>query len=601
MNFTAFDANWGQRQGRIAPAGWTPALGAYVFVLGSDVSGWAQSLLDGDYAEVSQAFSLAAVKRIRFSGHVRPPTVALPDNLSGWVFELRVDGTVYASVAIAPGARERSRFDIAADVGTLGAGDHTVAFRLRFFGAAATIYEPEFPGVYVDAVTLDPSTATPQLQNRDPEPGELGAPATGFIKLELADSTGAGVDLAATQVFVDGVLAFTSGAATAGFNGAGSGVSNPFANVARIVLAPVLAYPSLHVVTVRVLSDIVSGGHAIDQSYSFTIADTEGPAVSEAVAIADKVIRLTWGESVVQVAPGGADDALTPANYTLQVLAGKPAVTPTVASVRTVGSSQVELTTDIEMTPGATYLLLVNGVADLFGNVSAGPSNGATFMGYRAPSPEGRVWNWWEWFQGGLAQNDASGDLRRLVAVVQEPWDVELAKLDRFPETLDIDAAPDEWLDLLLYDAGNPFDFAYELEPIDKRRLLDALPEIFRTKGTDPGIIDTIRFFNGIDITITVPSWLGFGALLGNGTLGSDSQSGGTLVLGSSALSDVYHWVATSAVALTEDQLAQMNEIIRFMMRAGTTYEIVQPGAAPTTPDHAVLGISRLNLNFRLH
>jgi hypothetical protein len=80
-------------------------------------------------------------------------------------------------------------------------------------------YELEIPALYVDAVLLDLTPTTPVIINRDPEPAEIQVPIDAAIALDITDLGTAGVDVAATEVFVAGVLAFSGGVFQPGFTG----------------------------------------------------------------------------------------------------------------------------------------------------------------------------------------------------------------------------------------------------------------------------------------------------------------------------------------------------------------------------------------------
>ena len=99
----------------------------------------------------------------------------------------------------------------------------------------------ELPALIIEEV--DEIAAPPRLAliNRDPCPGELALPVDTTLSLELADVGGdpaGGIDRAATQVFVDGMLAFDGSAAASirpGFDGPRAAVTQA-ADMLRVVL-----------------------------------------------------------------------------------------------------------------------------------------------------------------------------------------------------------------------------------------------------------------------------------------------------------------------------------------------------------------------------
>lgn len=605
---TPFNARWGTRQGRIKPVNWTAPLGAYVLCLGDDLPGTTGLLRNGDELDVSQLADFSSLSFVRYLARLRPPST-VPAGCA-WFLDVLLTSivldspvTVIQSLPLLPG-RTRDLRDLGINIGSgstaPGGASSTLTFRLRFT-APTGLFEPELPGVYVDAVALaGPLGLGPVLLNRNPEPNETRVPAGTSVYLEVHAEGSTSIALASLNITIDGAPAVIAGTIQPGFNGGGSSIAAMGAGVA-VTLIPAVPYASLAVSMVRVRANLTgAGGIQLDQTYSFTVADTMGPELTNVVATDQKIIAVNWGEAVLASGDGSSADGLAASNYSLQFIGVPPAVTPRIASVALTSASSAVLTTDIEMTPGAEYVLLVMGVQDLFGNASLAPGNQALFSGFAAQPVPGRRFDIYGFFAGVLQNMDVDvGDLRSFTAVMQEPVNVLLAKLDRFPLLLDPDTAPDDWLDLFLFDAGNPFNF--ELAAVDKHRLLTVLGPLYRLKGTDPGVIDAIRFFLGIEVTITTPSSLSDDELLGVGTLGSTFATGGTLVLGSGALSDVYHFVVHVPVSLTDTQRSQMDAVIRYMMRAGTSYELDEPEPPPTSPNHAVLGLSRLNLNFALH
>jgi hypothetical protein len=231
MALGAFTRELGATQGRIAPQGFSPPEGAFALVLGRDLPGLKQRLAVGDFVEVKQTANFGGVSFVRFSARMRPPT-ALPDGLS-WKASARVDGIEQASARLVPG-RSRDRADLAINVSKL-AGDHELAFRLELTGSAPGPVEVELPAFYVDGVLLDMSAARPAIVNRDPEPNDVEVPIGTAVAFDLVDVGPDGIDLAATEVFVAGELAFASGAFQPGFAGPGSSATAPAPDTLRLV------------------------------------------------------------------------------------------------------------------------------------------------------------------------------------------------------------------------------------------------------------------------------------------------------------------------------------------------------------------------------
>lgn len=100
--------------------------------------------------------------------------------------------------------------------------------------------------------------------------------------------------------------------------------------------------------------------------------------------------------------------------------------------------------------------------------------------------------------------SDESGDLAKFLSIFQTALDETTAEVDRFVQTFDPDIAPEEFVDAMLLDLGNPFEV--ELSLNDKRKLIRALIDIYREKGTAAGIENAIRFLTGVDARVVAPS-----------------------------------------------------------------------------------------------
>jgi hypothetical protein len=206
----------------------------------------------------------------------------------------------------------------------------------------------------------------PAVINRDPEPSEIQVPVSTSIAFDLTDVGPDGIDTAATQVFVAGVLAFSGGVFQPGFDGPGSNATNPQPDTLRIVVDPVAAFVSLQQVPVRVVTRTVGGAFSLDTTWSFRCEDLTAPRVVAAQARALDRIRVSFDEPIQQEDPSASDDALNPARYRITRLSA-PAVDVAPVAVEAVTDSAVEVLTDLVLTPGASYRIEVDGVADLFG------------------------------------------------------------------------------------------------------------------------------------------------------------------------------------------------------------------------------------------
>lgn len=556
----------GTAQGRVQPTGWTASSGDYAFVLGHDLPNQWVKFTVGDFDSISQTADFTGVTFLRWQAHVRPGVT--PVGVT-WDFVAFVDGVECIRRSI---VRELDRSDFALPVGawvaSSGIATHVVEFRVELVGAVG-IYDVELPAVYLDAMVLDTSTTEPVLINRDPSPGEAGVDPALRVRFDLASTGAHAVDIALVDAYVFGTYAVNAGVVRPSFTGScvvsadGLGVSVDYTVSG--------SFNSLDVVDSRVVYP------GFDQSYSFTIADSDGPYATSAVGIEDKLVRVTFNEPVV--GEGG---------YAITLISGVPAVTPAVVSAVAETSNTVLLTLDTEQTPCAVYQVTVTGVADLFGNTGGGS---AQWAGYACAGVEGRSFDLFGMMLRSDRAADETGDLHNFIGCFQEVTSLLLCKIDRFVEILDPDTASERYVDQMLADMGNPFGF--DLTLIDKRRLVQLLVAIYRSKGTDAGIINAIRFFVGVEVTIAIP-WQTAG-LLGASTLS------GTFVLGTGDMATIYSFVINSPVLLTAEQRRRIMLIAKYMRRAPTHFTISEPAAPPSVPDHWALGASRLHSTTLLH
>jgi phage tail-like protein len=183
------------------------------------------------------------------------------------------------------------------------------------------------------------------------------------------------------------------------------------------------------------------------------------------------------------------------------------------------------------------------------------------------------------------------GELRNLLLCMQEVGELLLYEADAFPNVLDPDTAPEAFVDAMLSDLGNPFGFT--LSTIDKRRLAQTLRRMYGQKGTDVGIINAIRFFLGIEVTIERVRASG-------AHLGVDSTLGQEFTLASGALADFYTFIVHVSQTIDDETEARIDEIVAFMRRAPCHWRIEAPSMIDD-PDHWQLGFSRLGVTTELH
>lgn len=444
----------------------------------------------------------------------------------------------------------------------------------------------ELPLLQVDSVlgftvVEDPSNLV--VVNRDPSPAETDIPLDSTIRLELVSFDGNTIALSTVRVWVNGALATSwNGSAlsiAAPFNGPRCSTSHTSPRC-TIVLDPLAGLPSLATIEVVVEASLTSG-FLLREVYSFQVEDRTGPVLLGALALDERTVRVTFDEPVTV--------ASAPA-FTFAAL-GAPAVTPVVESV-SVSGAVMDVLLDTELSPGIEYRVTATGVADAFGNLALDPFRVAEFTGFVPQSPPGRNFDLWSMLPKHNRADDQTGDLRKFIACLQDVATLLLYRVDRYVEIFDYERAPESFVDLILEDLGNPFRFDLTLD--EKRRLASVLVYIYLQKGTKPGLINSIRFFLGIEVT--VDQYLESGMVLGESLLGFDWELGPR---GSFAR---YAFTVSSPVALTAEQRSRMRRIVNYIKPAHTHFvDLLEPPPAPYVPDHWEIGESLLGVESILH
>ena len=434
------------------------------------------------------------------------------------------------------------------------------------------------PFILLDNVAVSAADAI-VLVNENPAPNEVEVPLDANVVLDIAVPSGD--SLATASVTIEGVVAWTlAGGFQTGFSGS---TSNPDADTTRITINPDTDFTSSQEVNVDVAATATGSASALASSYLFNAADVTPPQVVSATGVGLTTVRVLFNEAMTQVNAANANDALNPANYLLAPNLA-PAVTPTVTAVTTVSTTEVELTTSTDVSPGIPYTVTVSGATDLVGNAVIAPDNEAVFSGFVPPVPAGREFDLYRMLPRCNREEDITQDLLKFVACL-------LFDIDRLADIIDPDLAPEPFLSTILLDLGNPFNFE-ELSEIDKRRLVRILVPLYKQKGTCVGIINAVRFFVGVELTCD--EFTDNCMILGESELGED------WILCPSALRTRLTFTLVSPVALTDEQRTRITAIAELMKPAGTHLgAIVEPDTSVI--DHLELGISELGDTWILH
>ena len=495
--------------------------------------------------------------------------------------------------------------------GVTGAGVVTASFGLSLIqdpdnvGSAGVDVTVTLPSLYIDQLLVPETAADLYVENRLPAPAQDRVP-TDFptIQFTLADTNGAGVDLTATTVEVDGVVAYTAGAYVlpwAGTTTATDGPSGGDVTFVMTVPADNLEYESEQLVEINVVSELTGSIGAIDTTWTFVVADVIAPAMRTGAMQSKRTIRVDFTDDVLMTT--AATGALNPDNYAVTVASVPASPLEVVSVAEVVGEpTMVDVTFDTDASIGANYTLLAKDLTDTSGNVVSVSGSTVPFVGYVPPRPAGRRFELLDWIpdanleedatveQGGDPTNPGTGDLRRFVSVLQDVVDILLCSIDEWTTILDVDLAPEAFLDAILQDLGNPFaQCISDLSVNDKRRLARVLISIYKQKGTEPGVINAIRFFLGVEVTLDVincrPYWqLGVSELDVSTTLAPP--------VGSSLW---YSFYVTSPVVLTDAQRERMLCIAQYMKGAQEhVLGLIEPGDLVTPSSFWVLSQSML-------
>jgi len=269
------------------------------------------------------------------------------------------------------------------------------------------------------------------------------------------------------------------------------------------------------------LSALVVGGVAEDDGSSGVYLYSETVGDSSTIQVTGGTANSLFAFPTTQ-ATGSSEGALDAENYTFERNNVYPAVAVhlTAEAVAFVEDSlsQVDLTCQWEMTPGAPYTVTVDDdVADTSNNDIDPDYNSAEFDGFEPEWPADRD------TEIRLPQSAWDGDplkvLRAVVNIAQEGQDLLITDIDEFWDVWNIDTANDPTVDLMLYDVGNPF-WALDLTAGQKRKLVDLLPYIYEQKGLPDGLTSTILAL--LEIPVTIVSYTAQSWRLGVDHLGSD-------------------------------------------------------------------------------
>ena len=417
-------------------------------------------------------------------------------------------------------------------------------------------------------VAFGAASTRPAIINRDPAPDETGVPRGGPFAFEIIDPEASGINSATVNVEIGGASVLQNGAVQAGWSATITAIDDGL----RYSLTPDDDFASEASVLICVdaeTNDSITG----EFEWTITIEDYVVPTLDAGRAIDLQTVEIDFSEPIA--IPSGAVFTITAAEA--------PAASVTVTGSSASGST-ITLSTDRALSPGRSYVVTVTGVEDVAGNAVAAGST-VTIAGFVC-SPSERSFDLWRWLPLYNRRADDSGDLRALIDVFQEVFDLALCQIDRFRWIYDIERASEAYIDQILYGLGSPF-VTEGLSLTRKRRLAGALVGMYRLKGTSQGIVDAIRFFLGLEVPVR---GLGrTGTRLGYNDIGID------FVLGSSDRRDLYTFVIEAPRAVTDDERAQITAIALYMKPAREYFGGVRE-PAPAPLGDWIIGTSALGL-----
>jgi len=460
------------------------------------------------------------------------------------------------------------------------------------------------PSLYLGRVTGGVYETTPLLLNETPEDGYPWADLSPWITCEVHHTTG--ISLPDLVLVVDGETAY-SGGVQPGWEA----LETTLADGYRIQLRAAAPFLSGQEVLVQAEVVPLGAGDTLATSWEFRILDADPPAIVEVVGHDLRSVEVALTRAVVADDPTAGNDALNPDNWTLEpvpVLQDDryiPAHPVTVTEVVQITPARFMLTTarGDYMTPDGTYTVKGANVEDLT-YPAPNEIDDTDGVDFQVPGRDPH-WNlWYAAMREEDRRKDAqSGDLRKMIGICQDVADLTLGMVDRFYFLNDPALAPEEWLDELLGDMGNPF--ADLVTDVGKKRVLALLLlQFYQLQGTAEGIEAVVRFVFDLDPVTVIPFWpttMILGQVGGDAGEGDGSELGEDWVLGPSGAWALYSFNLEVPRQLTVDEKRQIRQVVNWMKQEREHFmDFVEP-EVPEDVDHWELGLSDLDVNTDLH
>jgi len=216
-----------------------------------------------------------------------------------------------------------------------------------------------------------------------------------------------------------------------------------------------------------------------------------------------------------------------------------------------------------DLTPAVEYILEITRIEDTSDNPigSLYP-----FTSWTPGLVPGRSFALWDMIPEMNKREDKTQELERFIRSCDEPAQVMLADVDQFGLLLEPMRTKDEVVDVLLEHLGNPLAFVRGLSLQKKRELIPLLIPMFKKRGIDAGIEDSVAFFLGKTVVVTP-----FDIPATTWTLGVSQLNYNTYV-GPSRSRVRYSFYIDHSEALSSVEMERIREIVEFVRPAHTHF-----------------------------
>lgn len=425
------------------------------------------------------------------------------------------------------------------------------------------------PAFILERVEIEEPGPAITIGNRFPVPEQKNAPVrtstieNPYVQFEIAVEAGDTFDQNSLNIYLDGDQVVTAGATTSSV--VSVDVDLIYDRLARVTVelpidSEYLLKPQDYLHRMRVSARSTNGA-VLENSWTWTWLDQTKPSVTDVSARGANTIRVLFDEPMLQDGSVAAINNLS--NYSLAPKPGAPAYPPTVTSIEVVnGGTEAVLTLDQNLTFEGEYELTVAAqVTDVVGNTVLSGDRVRCFVALDASKSECRDIDVYQMLPNLNRVEDVTGDLKKFVGFMQDWADQSFLSVDCFSDLYDVERAPIEFIDAMLFELGNPFG-CVDLTDEQKRKLVPVLVSIYQRMGTTVGIESAVRFLTGIDIQV-VPMVPRNAWRVGVNHLGVDT------FLGPETGSSYYYtFRVVTTQTLTEEQEEQIRCIVEIMKPA---------------------------------